>query len=191
MQFSGNAYLLAIPVIGIVIMLLPTEMREQLYLHLELAKHGEYWRFISGHFTYVSWLHWSLNTIGVFLFWLFFHETQRLKTWLPALIFLLILVSLGLMLLSVKLVWYAGFSGILTGLFAYGAVNAYFKSRIFSLGMLAILTIYIFMQLNAGELVDGGFITIKTSSYAHAIGLIAGIIYGLLTIAISGIAKQK
>lgn len=172
-------------------MLLPIEIREQLYLHLELARQGEFWRFLSGHFVYVSWLHWCFNTIGVFLFCLFFHETQNFKTGLPALIFILVLVSLGLMLLSVKLVWYAGFSGILTGLFAYGAIKAYFNSRVFSLGILTILTIYVFMQLNAGELAEGGLVTIKTSSYAHAIGLFAGITYGLLATAITSIAKTK
>ena len=178
-QNADSGFIFAVPAIGLILMLLPEEMRGQLYLHLELIKRGEYWRFVTGHFIYVSWLHWALNTAGVFLFWWFFRDARLLKSCLPAIFFILVIVSTGLTLLSEQLIWYAGFSGILIGLFAYGAVKSIFNAPAFSLGVLVLITLYVLVQLNTGELVDGGLESVQTSSYAHAFGLIAGFIYGL------------
>ena len=189
--FTQNIWLLAIPVIGALAMAIPADLRQQLYLHLDLSRQGEFWRLISGHFVYVSWLHWSVNSFGVFSFWLFFHESQQPKTWLPALAFILVIINAGLMELSVNLVWYAGFSGILGGLLAYGAITSFLKNPVFSVGLLLILSVYVFIQLNSGELVDGGLESVRTSSYAHAIGLIAGVFYGLLAITFASFIKKS
>lgn len=140
---------------------------------------------------YVSWFHWALNAFGIFSFWLFFHDSRQTKTWLPATVFILVIVSAGLMVLSVQLVWYAGFSGILSGLFAYGAITGFLKRPVFSAGLLLILSVYVFMQLNSGELVDAGLQSVQTSSYAHAIGLIAGVFYGLLQIIFTNFFKKN
>ncbi len=189
--FTQNIWLFAIPVVGAIVMVLPADVRQLLYLHLELSRSGEFWRLISGHFVYVSWLHWSLNTLGILLFWLFFRESRHSNMLLPAIVFILLIVSAGLMELSVKLVWYAGFSGILSGLFAYGAITSFVKNPGFSVGLLLILSIYVFIQINSGELVDGGLESVRTSSYAHAFGLIAGVIYGLLAIVFTGLARKN
>lgn len=183
--------LLAIPIAGLAAMALPIEIRELLYLHLDLTKQGEYWRFVSGHFVYVSWQHWLLNTAGIFLLLLFYRDSQRHITWLAEIVFILFLVSTGLLLLSEQLIWYAGFSAILIGLFSYAAILDIPNKRIFSVGMIILLTIYIFMQLRMGELVDGGLLKTQTSSYAHAMGLFAGITYALARITVSHLLNRK
>ena len=190
-QTINRIWLLLIPAIGLIFMLLPEEYQQHLYLYLELAQQGEVWRLLSGHFIYVSWLHWMLNSAGIFLLWLFFRENLDIRTWLPALIFILAIISTGLMVLSVKLVWYAGFSGILTGLFAYGAITGFVKNSVFSAGLLIFITVYVFIQLSSGELVHGGLTSVQTSSYAHAFGWIAGIVYGLLTIIAGYLIKAR
>ena len=184
-------WLLAIPITGLATMALPIEMRELLFLHLDLTKQGEYWRFISGHFVYVSWQHWLLNTAGIILLLILFRDSQRHITWLLEIVFILFLISIGLLLLSVQLTWYAGFSAILIGLFAYAAILDFPNKRIFSIGVITLLTAYIFMQLRMGELVDGGLLKVQTSSYAHAIGLFAGIVYALARITTSNLLNRK
>ena len=180
----GTAVLFAIPLLGMFAMALPIDLREQLYLHLELTKQGEYWRIVSGHFIYVSWLHWLLNTIGVFILLALLRDGQCLGNWMIAMVFIMVAISAGLLLFSEQLSWYAGFSGILTGLFAFTAVHTFTKRRIFSIGILLILTIYVLNQLWGGELVSGSLISIRSSSYAHALGLCAGIIYAVLDLII-------
>ena len=189
--FAQNLWLFAIPVIGVITMALPLEMRQQLYLHLDLSRQGEFWRLFTGHFVYVSWLHWSLNSLGILLFWLFFRESRQPKIWVPAILFILVVVSAGLMKLSVELIWYAGFSGILSGLFAFGAITNLFKNFAISVSLLLVLSIYVFLQLNSGELVDGGLESVQTSSYAHAFGLIAGVIYGFLALIYANLLQKK
>lgn len=184
-------WLLAVPIAGLAAMALPIETRELLYLHLDLTIQGEYWRFISGHFVYVSWRHWMLNTAGIFLLLLLFRDSKRHITWLLEIVFILFLVSIGLLLLSVQLTWYAGFSAILIGLFAYAAILDLPNQRIFSIGVITLFTAYIFIQLRMGELVDGGLLKVQTSSYAHAIGLFAGIVYALARVTASNLLNRK
>ncbi len=180
MQTDNQHYwLLSIPLIGLAAMLLPIELREQLYLHIDLTKQGEYWRFVSAHFVYVSWLHWLLNSIGVFVFFLFLRDIQRPINYRFAIVFILIIISAGLLTMSSHLIWYVGFSGTLAGLFAATAINTFNQKPALSVGIILLLMIYVFIQLQAGELVAGALMSIRSSSYAHALGLFAGITYSL------------
>ena len=192
MQFNNRQnWLVTIPLVGLVTMLLPVEIREQLYLSIELTKQGEYWRFVSGHFVYASWLHWLLNSLGVLILILFLNDAQRSIACWPATVFILIVVSVGLLSTSTNLIWYVGFSGILTGLFAYTAVCTFAQNRALSAGIILLLTIYVIVQLQTGELAAGSLMTIKSSTYAHALGLSAGIVYGLLHLIAQRLTKKR
>ena len=96
-------------------MLMPLGYRELLYMNLELAKQGEYWRFITGHFTHYNWLHCISNIMGVFLLFLLFQPSPKKDQWIIVTAFILTFVTLGLIISSESLRWYLGFSGILTG----------------------------------------------------------------------------
>ena len=107
---------------------------------------------------------------------------MSVKVYLPVIFLILSTISIGLLLLSIDLVWYAGFSGILTGLFVFGALTTFTKTPARSAGILVIITVYVLRQLLSGELAEGRLATVHTSSYAHAIGWLAGLVYGLLLV---------
>ena len=180
MNGLSHKSLIAILLICLIAMLLPMHIREQLYFHVPLIKQGEYWRFFTGHFIHYSWTHWASNSIGLLILISIFNNKHSLKWLLPS-VFVLITVSSGLLLFSQQLTWYVGFSGILTGLFVYACIATITENKVLSILMLLIVLVYVASQLLRGELVDSSALTIiKTSSYAHAYGLLGGLISGLI-----------
>lgn len=169
---------LLVSLIGALGLFLPNHLREVLYFNIELTRAGEYWRFVTGHLTYVSWQHWALNTASIALLVIWFDKRFQITTWISAILFILNIVSSGLYFFSQALVWYAGFSGILTGLYAFAAVITLRQSNA-SIALLVLLCMYVAWQLAQGELIDGSLETVSTSSYAHAFGLLGGILFAL------------
>jgi rhomboid family GlyGly-CTERM serine protease len=179
--------LLGFVIACIVIMLLPEHVRELLYLHIERVKEGEYWRVISAHFTHYSWIHCLSNIVGLFLLiGIFSHSQQRMR-WLLATTVICIAISSGLILFSTQLDWYLGFSGVLTGLFAYAAIKSLNKNTLISTIILITLSTYVVIQLFEGELISSTIlINLKASSYAHAYGFIAGVLFAITDLFIIG-----
>ncbi len=180
--FITNKYLLVTTAICISIMLIPTQHREMFYLNLEFAQRGEYWRYITGHFTHYSWLHCISNLIGLFLLYgLFRKPTEKIK-WLLPTAFIICVISFGLVISSESLKWYVGYSGVLIGLLSYTCISTFGQNALLSFAFLLLISTYVAGQtVLGGELIQSEFLSeINTSSYAHAFGLTAGLIYGLI-----------
>ena len=167
--------LVALALTCIVIMLSPQYVRESLYLHIEDWKRGEYWRFFSAHLTHYSWTHCLSNVIGLLLLIGIFKDTKQSMHWLTAVIISCITISSGLILFSTQLDWYVGFSGVLTSLYAYASIKTFTENTKISTFILIGLIAYVVIQVyGGGELIGSMLISdLKTSSYAHAYGLIA------------------
>ena len=176
-----NIYLATVTLICVSIMLLPTHIREGLYLNIALAQQGEYWRYITGHFAHYSWLHCISNLFGLYLLFRLFKLSEDYRHWLIATSLIIGFVSFGLALSSETLKWYVGFSGVLTGLLVYASVRTFSQNAILSITFLLVIVTYVFNQaLFGGELIRSTmFSEVQTSSYAHAYGLIGGLLYGV------------
>jgi rhomboid family GlyGly-CTERM serine protease len=177
--------LLLIPVIGLISLFLPNVIFESLVFHTQLIASGEYWRFISGHFVYNSWQHWLINTSGLALLFLIFKCIHNAKAYLYAICFLLCWISSGLLLFSEELVWYIGFSGVLSGLYIYGACTVFNSARTLSIGIILLFLGFTAIQLYRGELVSGNIAGLQSSSYAHALGITGGFLLSSIVAAVN------
>lgn len=179
MNLSRHKLFMTYSAILIMVMLLPLPMREMLYLHIEHVTQGELWRFFSAHFTHISWTHCLSNLIGLLLLTGIFNHSKQVFHWYFASFLIIAMVSTGLILFSTQLDWYVGFSALLTGLYAYAAVITIRENIKVSTIIIIALSIYILFQVLEGEIISATIMTdIKTSSYAHAFGLISGVLYG-------------
>jgi len=173
--------LFALALICIGIMLLPQHIRESLYLNIEDFKQGQYWRFFSAHLTHYSWIHCLSNIVGLLLLIGIFNNSKRNFHWLVAALVTAMAISSGLSLFSAKLDWYVGFSGVLTGLYAYASIKTFNENTSLSIFILIALSGYVAIQVFQGELIDSMLIKdLNTSSHAHAYGLISGILYAMI-----------
>ncbi len=176
-----NKYLVFISCLSVMIMLMPSHYRELFYFNIQLTYQGDYWRYLTGHFTHYSWLHCLSNLAGLYLLCLVFPNKGYKLNWFSASLFVIFSISLGLLVTSEIMKWYVGYSGVLIGLLSYSSVRTFAQNALLSFAFLLLTTTYIAGQtIFGGELVDAVVISgVSASSYAHLFGLISGVIYGI------------
>lgn len=111
-------------------------------LYYERIRNGEYWRFITGHFTHSNYLHLLLNLVGLWLWATLQPTTLSIKRVLSLSLLLALSISMLFWFTLPTLQWYVGFSGILYSLFGAWAIyllytHDYFLGGLFSIALVA------------------------------------------------------
>lgn len=88
-----------------------------------LIEQHQYWLLFSGHFVHLNWGHWALNMAGLAIVAFFFSPYGSVLQWLWVLFVSSLCCGLGLYWLDPDVVTYVGLSGVLHGLFIYGAMR--------------------------------------------------------------------
>lgn len=88
-----------------------------------LVEQGDIWLLFSGHIVHLNWSHWLLNMAGLAIVAFFFSSHASFKQW-----FTVVLVSAGVISAGIwwgmpEIHYYVGLSGLLHGLFLYGALR--------------------------------------------------------------------
>jgi rhomboid family GlyGly-CTERM serine protease len=88
----------------------------------QLIEEGEYWRVFTGHFFHTNTYHYLLNMAALVMLWLLHGQFYSIKNY--ALLFLVsaFICSLGLYYFDATLIQYVGLSGVLHGIFVFGAI---------------------------------------------------------------------
>jgi rhomboid family GlyGly-CTERM serine protease len=147
-----------------------------------LIEQGDYWLLLTGPRVHLNWVHWGLNMTGLLIVAVFFSLYGNLLDWLFVLLFSAIVISLGLYWLHPELVWYVGLSGVLHGLFLYGAIRE-IRFYPFSGYVLVLLLCgklfweYMNGALPGSEEMTGGRVLVE----AHLYGALAGLAAVFLT----------
>lgn len=98
--------------------------REALLLDVEALAAGQFWRLISGHFVHWSDWHLAMNVAGLAIWPLLCDARWPVWRWALLLALLSLGVSAGVLLMAPDILRYAGFSGVLHGLFLLGLYPA-------------------------------------------------------------------
>lgn len=127
---------------------------------------GQLWRLWTGHWIHFTWFHWALNGAGLLLYLLLLGRYTTSAGFAVRSMLLASTLSLALWLAS-PLKFYAGFSGVLTGLFMFGSLTAMADgtTRHDRLTGLAIILI-IGVKVSYGLL----FPEVSLPSYSHLLG---------------------
>ena len=147
-----------------------------------LIDQGQYWLLLTGHLVHLNWTHWALNMAGLVIVAVFFSLYGSILDWLFVLLFSAIAISLGLYWLHPELSWYVGLSGVLHGLFIYGAIREIRFYPFSGYILLLLLTGKLFWEymngaLPGSEQMTGGRVLVE----AHLYGAIAGLVAVFLT----------
>jgi rhomboid family GlyGly-CTERM serine protease len=89
----------------------------------DLVEQGNIWLLISGHIVHMNWSHWFLNMAGLTIVAFFFSSHASFKQWLAVILFSACVISAGIWWWMPEIRYYVGLSGVLHGLFLYGALR--------------------------------------------------------------------
>ncbi|MCK8047138.1 rhombosortase [Shewanella sp. 1CM18E] len=152
---------------------------------------GQWWRLATGNLLHTNLWHLLMNLAGLWVI-VALHEQHYRITGL-ALLFtcLCLLQGLGLLAFYPELIGYVGLSGMLHGLFAYGAVfdirQGYKSGYLLLLGAIAKVAYeqYYGASAEVTELINA-----RVATEAHLVGLVCGIACAVIVIAYLAILKK-
>lgn len=89
----------------------------------ELVAQGDVWLLFSGHIVHLNWSHWLLNMAGLAIVAFFFSTHASVRQWLLVILVSASIISAGIWWWITDISHYVGLSGVLHGLFLYGALR--------------------------------------------------------------------
>lgn len=183
--FTGTAWLTgdglglyALLTVSFLLHLLADGPNSRLYLEIQNQNAFHVWQMFSGHLTHLSWEHFIGNAIGIALLQQVYGHSFKAVSWLWVVAGLMLFISSGLMLLSVKLIWYGGLSGLIVGLTSYAALIDQRHHTRFNTLVISALVIYSSFLCFRGEIV-AGLGAVPVASLSHLLGVIGGITIAL------------
>jgi rhomboid family GlyGly-CTERM serine protease len=138
----ANRYLwpsLVVALLLCILFILPNPFLSGLLYERDALDAGQLWRLISGQFIHLTLTHLILNIAGVVLIWLLFAEHTAGYRYLWLLPLLALGSSTGMWLFAPQIAYYVGFSGVLYGLFTWGALQDVMQRQPFARVLLMVI----------------------------------------------------
>ena len=155
-------------------------------LRLQANYVAEPWRLLTGHWVHLTWQHWLLNITTLTVFSALFDSLRRPYTLLCAGTCAMLVVNVGVLVRHPNVDWYVGFSGVLYGLLAAGALLDRHRHPRISTAVLAFVTLKLLADVTFGtpksiETIVGGPVMAAAHVYGVAGGLLAAVILDATT----------
>ncbi|OEY68205.1 rhombosortase [Rheinheimera salexigens] len=167
--------------------LLPEHFANWLMFEREALKSGQLWRLFSGQFMHLSLAHLLLNLSGIAMFWLLFAEYTAGWRFLWLLPLLALGCSTGIWFFASNIDYYVGFSGVLYGLFAWGALQDVMQRQPFSRLLLLVIITKVSYEFIFSPIPIAAINANPLATAAHFFGVISA----LMIISISYLFSSK
>ncbi|HEX6999074.1 MAG TPA: rhombosortase [Gammaproteobacteria bacterium] len=89
----------------------------------EMLELGEWWRLATAHLVHLGPAHLAMNLVALALIGALFDDVLSAGEWTAAAVASAAAIDAGLWVFAPPVGWYVGLSGVLHGLFAYGALK--------------------------------------------------------------------
>lgn len=142
---------------------------------------GEVWRILTGNLTHTNWPHMIMNTLALAIITFIYRLHYSARPY--SLLILALSAVVGIGIIATDIQWYAGLSGVLHGLFAWGAVrDIQTKQKGGWLLMLGIVGKIASEQYFGGSASSEALIGARVAIEAHLLGAIAGVVFALIPV---------
>ena len=157
-----------------------------------LISDHEYWLLFSAHLVHLNWTHWALNMAGLGIVAFFFSSYGSLLQWLLVLLVSAVFVSLGIYWWNPEVVTYVGLSGVLHGLFLFGALREIKYYPASGYVLLALLVGKLAWEFFNGAMPGSEELTAgRVVTDAHLYGAIGGVVSFALIQALTSLRGQS
>ena len=145
------------------------------------VEQGDIWLMFTGHIVHLNWSHWALNMAGLAIVAFFFSRHASFRQWLLVIVVSMLVINIGIWWWLTDIRTYVGLSGVLHGLFLYGALREIRYYPLSGYVLVAVLLAkltweFFFGALPGSEDMAGG----RVLTEAHLLGAIGGILVWLL-----------
>ncbi len=145
------------------------------------VEQGAVWLALSGNIVHLNWSHWWLNMAGLAIVAFFFSVYASLWQWLLVILLSSVCIGIGISYLNPGILYYVGLSGVLHGLFIFGALR---ETAFYPLSGYALLSAlvaklcweFFYGALPGSEDLTGGYVLTD----AHLYGAVGGLMVWLL-----------
>lgn len=149
---------------------------DALVLRADAVASGQWWRLVTGHFVHWSAWHVAVNAGGLAIWLLLCPVRWSLPRWSGVLVVEALAVSGGVLWMSPDVMRYAGFSGILHGLFLVALVpQAFAGDRIAGACLLYLVGKVGLEQIVGPVMSDAEHIGAAIATESHLAGLLGGL----------------
>lgn len=137
---------------------------------------GEYWRIFTAHWVHVNWKHLMLNGVGLVLCMAITAPEWTIRRWVSYHFVLALGISVLFTLLNPELQWYAGYSGVLYGIYLLAAIDLYQRDKLIGALLASAIVIKIILEQTGGFNVDSSeIIGTPVIIDAHLYGILLAI----------------
>ena len=140
----------------------------------------KFWRLITGHFVHTNLNHLLLNLAGLIMLWALHGDHYTYKTYFANFTTAAIICSAGIYFFTPEMSRYVGLSGILHGIFVWGAIKDIQKK--WNSGYLLLIGVFgkvLYEQVYGASADVETLINAKVAIDAHLYGAIGGLIVPL------------
>jgi len=178
--------------ISLISFLFDNSLSELLVYQRSLVTQGEIWRVFSGHFFHTNGFHFLLNAAAVVMLWALHGHFYTIKSYLIVFMVSAIICSIGIHWFSLDIEQYVGLSGVLHGIFIWGAIeDIKAKERTGYLLLLGVILKIAHEQYYGASEDVSDLIGANVAINAHLWGAIGGVIAVIILIIIKSPTKQN
>jgi|TARA_B110000014_G_C20109428_1_gene584129 rhomboid family GlyGly-CTERM serine protease len=166
--------------------LFDNQLSTSLIYQRDLISNGEYWRVFTGHFFHTNAYHYALNMGALFMLWLLHGHFYSLKSYTLLFLFSSIICSIGLYYFDPTLIRYVGLSGVLHGIFVFGAcMDIKAKDKTGYLLLLGLLVKVAHEQFYGASTDVIDLIDASVAINAHLWGAVGGAIFSIVYLGVT------
>jgi len=158
----------------------------------DLISQGEMWRLFTGHLLHTNGFHLLLNLTALFMLCALHGRFYTFTNYLALFLVCAVCTSIGIYYLNPSLVQYVGLSGILHGVFIFGAImDIYAKDKTGHLLFIGVWLKISHEQIYGASSDVSDLIEASVAVDAHLWGAVGGLIFSIIYLVLPIKANKK